>query len=47
MSLGTLVASLLGKILACKEINRAGEGFVIPSYRYSMKSKDFQYRFIF
>ena len=33
MSLGTLVASLLGKILACKEINRAGEGFVIPSYR--------------
>ena len=29
---GTLVGSLLGNILACKRINRAGEGIVRTGY---------------
>ena len=46
MLLGTLGASLLGNILAGKGMNRAGEGFIRASYRYSIKNKDFYYRLI-
>ena len=46
MLLGTLGASLLGNILAGKGMNRAGEGFITASYRYSIKNKDFYYRLI-
>ena len=33
MLLGTLGASLLGNMLASKEINRAGEGFIRATYK--------------
>ena len=41
MFLGTLGASLLGNILACKGINRAGEEFIRAGYGSSIKNKDF------
>ena len=41
MLLGTLGASLLGKILAGKGMDRAGEGFFRPCYGSSIKNKDF------
>ena len=41
MVLGTLGASLLGTILACKGMNRTGEGFIRASYQSSVKNKDF------
>ena len=41
MLLGTLDASLLGNILAGKEMNRAGEGFLRAGYGSSVKNKDF------
>ena len=41
MLLGTLDASLLGNILAGKEMNRAGEGFLRAGYGSSIKNKDF------
>ena len=41
MLLGKLDASLLGNILADKGMNRAGEGFIRASYRFSIKYKDF------
>ena len=41
MLLGTLGASLLGKILAGKRVNRAGEGIVRAGYGSSIKNKDF------
>ena len=40
MLLGTLGASLLSHILASKEMNRAGEGFIRDGYGSSIKSKD-------
>ena len=40
MSLGTLGASLSGKILAGNGVNRAG-GFNRAGYRSSIKNKDF------
>ena len=39
MFLGTLGASLLG-VLAGKEMNVAGEGFIRAGYGYSLKDKD-------
>ena len=50
--LGTLGASLLGSMLASKEINRAGEGFIRVTYKSKKFStrdlgfKNFQYRLI-
>ena len=41
MLLGTLSANLLGNILARKEINRAGGGFIRVDYRSSIKKKRF------
>ena len=41
MLLGTLGASLLGKILAGKGMDRAGEGFFRACYGSSIKSKNF------
>ena len=45
MLLGTLGASVLGNILACKEINRAGEGAIRAGYgskrQYHKKEMDF------
>ena len=46
MLLGTLGASLLGKILAGKRVNRAGEGIVRAGYGSSIKNKDFYYHLI-
>ena len=40
MLLGTLGASKLGNILAGKEINRAGEGFIRAGYGSTIKKKD-------
>ena len=40
MLLGTLVASLLGNILAGKGINRAGEGIVRAGYGNKKTSKN-------
>ena len=39
MLLGTLVASLLGNILAGKRVNRAGEGAIAKSVSEEIKSK--------
>ena len=39
MLLGTLGARLLGKILAGKEINRAGEGIVGAGYGNKKRSR--------
>ena len=41
MLLDALGASLLGNILAGKEINRVGEGYIRVGYRFSIKIKDF------
>ena len=41
MLLGTLGASLLGKTLAGKEMDRAGEGFFRVCYGSSIKNKNF------
>ena len=41
MLLGTLGPNLLGNILPCKGMNRAGEGFIRPGYGPSLKGKDF------
>ena len=41
MLLGTLRASLLGNILAGKEMNRAGEGSHRAGYGSSIKNNDF------
>ena len=41
MLLGTSGASLLGDILAGKEMKLAGEGFIRADYGSSIKSKDF------
>ena len=41
MLLGTLGASLLGKILAGKGMDRAGEGFFRACYGSSIKNKNF------
>ena len=41
MLLRTLVASLLGNILACKGMNRAGEGFVRAGFGSSIKTQGF------
>ena len=41
MLLGTLGASKLGNILADKEINRAGEGFIRAGYGSTIKKKGF------
>ena len=38
---GILGASLLGNMLACKGMNRAGEGFIRAGYEFSINSKDF------
>ena len=38
MLLGTLGASLLGNMLAGKEINRAGEGFIRATYKSKISS---------
>ena len=52
MLLGTLGASLLGNMLAGKEINRAGEGFIGAGYKSKKSStrdlgfKNCQYRLI-
>ena len=41
MSLGTLAANLLERILVGKGMNRAGEGFLRAAYGSSIKNKDF------
>ena len=41
MLLDALGASLLGNILAGKEINRVGEGYIRVGYRFSIKNNDF------
>ena len=41
MLLRTLIASLLGNILACKGMNRAGEGFVRAGFGSSIKTQGF------
>ena len=41
MLLGTLGRSKLGNILAGKEINRAGEGFIRAGYGSTIKKKTF------
>ena len=41
MLLGTLGASLFGKILSDKGMNRAGEGFIRVGYGSSIKNKNF------
>ena len=41
MLLDALGASLLGNILAGKEINRVGKGYTRVDYRFSIKNNDF------
>ena len=41
MLLDALGARLLGNILAGKEINRVGEGYIRVGYRFSIKNNDF------
>ena len=41
MLLDALGASLLGNILAGREINRVEEGYIRAGYRFSIKSNDF------
>ena len=41
MLLDALGASLLGNILAGKEINRVGKGYIRVDYRFSIKNNDF------
>ena len=41
MLLDALGASLLGNILAGKEINRVGKGYTRVDYRFSIKNNEF------